>query len=222
LLFGLGLRCGEAARLTRADVDLDRQLLVICDTKFGKSRLVPFGPSMAARLTAYIQLRERESRKLTVEAPIFSFTSGRPIHPAVISQIFHKLVSSLGLAVPSGVRPPCAHHLRQNAEFRKMPSDCRLGLDFSGLAIRACGIVRSVLPAPLEAGRRGIEHKCVFRIREDDSTAARGFERSSATELLQVGVDSSVIALRLWHKSSQPLKLICTFISLLGRPRSPK
>jgi len=114
LLFGLGLRCGEAARLTRADVDLRRQLLVIRETKFGKSRLVPFGPSMAARLAAYIQLRERKSRKLTVEAPIFSFTSGRPIHPAVISQIFHKLVSSLGLAVPSGVRPPCAHHLRHS------------------------------------------------------------------------------------------------------------
>src|SRR5439155_7757545 len=50
LLYGLGLRVGEVARLTRADVDLGRRLLVIRQTKFAKSRLVPFGPRMAARL----------------------------------------------------------------------------------------------------------------------------------------------------------------------------
>jgi integrase/recombinase XerD len=82
-----------------------------------------------------------------------------------------------------------------------MPSDCRLGLDFSELAIRACGIFRCLLRTPLEGGRRRIEHKCAFRIPEDNSTPPRRFGRSSATELLQVGVDSSVISLWLWHKS---------------------
>lgn len=36
LLYGLGLRVGEVARLTRTDVDLDRRLLVIRETKFAK------------------------------------------------------------------------------------------------------------------------------------------------------------------------------------------
>ncbi len=57
LLYGLGLRVGEVARLSRADLDLNRRLLVIRETKFGKSRLVPFGPRMAARLSAYVELR---------------------------------------------------------------------------------------------------------------------------------------------------------------------
>ena len=48
LLYGLGLRVGEVARLTIGDVDADRRLLVIRQTKFGKSRLVPFGPQSAA------------------------------------------------------------------------------------------------------------------------------------------------------------------------------
>ena len=77
LLYGLGLRVGEVARLTRADLDLDRQLLVIRATKFAKSRLVPFGPNMAARLGSYIKLRECHSGPLAPEAPIFSFTAGR-------------------------------------------------------------------------------------------------------------------------------------------------
>src|SRR6266404_949452 len=48
LLYGLGLRVGEVARLQRADVDLARAVLCVRATKFGKSRLVPFGPRMAA------------------------------------------------------------------------------------------------------------------------------------------------------------------------------
>ena len=44
LLYGLGLRVGEVARLCVGDVDLTRALLVVRQTKFYKSRLVPFGP----------------------------------------------------------------------------------------------------------------------------------------------------------------------------------
>ena len=49
LLAGLGLRIGEVARLQCGDVDLEREALQIRDTKFGKSRLVPFGPKLSAR-----------------------------------------------------------------------------------------------------------------------------------------------------------------------------
>jgi integrase len=44
LLYGLGLRVGEVTRLKLSDVDLVRSTLFIRDTKFGKSRIVPFGP----------------------------------------------------------------------------------------------------------------------------------------------------------------------------------
>jgi hypothetical protein len=40
-----------------------------------------------------------------------------------------------------------------------------------------------------------------FEFPEGNSTFARRFEYSSAMELLQVGVDTSVIALWLWYKS---------------------
>ena len=41
LLYGAGLRLGEAERLTIADVDLTDALLTVRDTKFFKTRLVP-------------------------------------------------------------------------------------------------------------------------------------------------------------------------------------
>jgi site-specific recombinase XerD len=114
LLYGLGLRVGEVARLTIADIDLVRNLLVIRGTKFGKSRFVPFGPQMAARLTTYFDLRRRQLGTLPPEAPAFSFTSGRSIHPGTISQTFHALVPRLGLTLSAGVAPPRVHDLRHS------------------------------------------------------------------------------------------------------------
>ena len=52
LLYGSGLRRGEALRLTVTDVDLDAAVLTANDTKFFKSRLVPVGPQLADALAA--------------------------------------------------------------------------------------------------------------------------------------------------------------------------
>jgi site-specific recombinase XerD len=114
VLYGLGLRVGEVARLTVADVDLARNLLVVRGTKFGKSRLVPFGPQMAARLTAYLDLRRQQTGALPPDAPVFSFTAGRSIHPGTISQTFHALVPRLDLTMAAGVAPPRVHDLRHS------------------------------------------------------------------------------------------------------------
>jgi site-specific recombinase XerD len=57
LLYGAGLRFGEATRLTLADVDLQEAVLIIRATKFYKSRLVPVGLQLAAVLKIYMPLR---------------------------------------------------------------------------------------------------------------------------------------------------------------------
>jgi integrase len=109
LLYGLGLRVGEVSRLRRADVDFDRQLLVIRETKFGKTRLVPFGPRMGGLLHDYFDLRGGD---LPPDEAVFSFTRRGAVHPGTISQTFHHLVPRLGLALPPGVAPPHLHDLR--------------------------------------------------------------------------------------------------------------
>ena len=48
LCYGLGLRAGEACGLRLGDVDAGRSLLVVRGGKFGKHRLVPHGPRIAA------------------------------------------------------------------------------------------------------------------------------------------------------------------------------
>ncbi|MDQ2762260.1 MAG: tyrosine-type recombinase/integrase, partial [Pseudomonadota bacterium] len=59
LLYGAGLRFGEATRLTLADVDLAQAVLTIRATKFYKSRLVPVGPQLATVLDGYVSQRRR-------------------------------------------------------------------------------------------------------------------------------------------------------------------
>jgi site-specific recombinase XerD len=116
LLYGLGLRVSEVARLRMRDVDLPRQLLVVRETKFAKSRLVPFGPRVGRLVTDYLDVRAARPRigPLAADLPIFSFRKGQPVSPGTISMIFHECVSQLALPIPEGTRPPCVHSLRHS------------------------------------------------------------------------------------------------------------
>ena len=112
LLYGLGLRVGEVARLTVGDVDFTRNILCIRETKFSKNRWVPFGPNMANRLRRYCD--QRYGVTVAAQMPLFSFTQGRHIHPCTISQTFHKLLPQLDLRLPSGMSLPRVHDLRHS------------------------------------------------------------------------------------------------------------
>jgi integrase len=114
LLYGLGLRVGEVSRLCLKDLDFDRSLLVIRQTKFSKSRLVPFGPRIEKLLREYLQLRAEKHGLPLADSPVFTFGGGRPIHPCTISQTFHHLVPQLGLRVVPGVSAPRVHDLRHS------------------------------------------------------------------------------------------------------------
>ena len=58
LLYGTGLRLGEAARLKHEDADLKQGALTVRETKFGKSRLVPIGRDLVSILKLY-RMRHR-------------------------------------------------------------------------------------------------------------------------------------------------------------------
>jgi len=114
ILYGLGLRVGEACRLMIKDVDFNRKLLVIQQTKFYKSRLVPFGPKLEMLLLEYLQMRNKKFGAPFLDAPFFSFTKRGEIHPCTVSQTFHRLIPRLKLDIPLGCSPPRLHDLRHS------------------------------------------------------------------------------------------------------------
>ena len=133
LLYGLGLRVGEAVRLKLGDVDLHHDTLFIRETKFSKSRIVPLGPRLAARLRRYVEERHGEGRE--ADRPLFSFTKRGGICPETVSQTFHALVPQLDLHLPPGVSPPRLHDLRHAFAVGTLLRWYREGIDPNGRLI---------------------------------------------------------------------------------------
>lgn len=130
VLYGLGLRVGEACRLRIRDVDIERQLLVIRETKFYKSRLVPFGPRLGEVLAQHLQRRQCSLSGVSPDdQPLFSLRAGRPIHPGTVSQTFHALLPRLYLEIPMGVSAPRLHDLRHSFAVGTLTRWYKEGLD---------------------------------------------------------------------------------------------
>ncbi|EKS71613.1 phage integrase [Burkholderia sp. SJ98] len=169
VLYGLGLRVGEACRLRIKDVDRDRQLLIIRETKFYKSRLVPFGPKLEALLNEHVRRRQMDdARAVSDEAPLFSLRGGRPVSPGTVSQTFHALVPKLHLDIAPGVRNPHLHDLRHAFAVGVLTRWYRDGLDpqanllalstFMGHAdVSSTSVYLSTTPALLEQANRRYE-----------------------------------------------------------------
>lgn len=131
LLYGLGLRVGEVSRLCRKDIDLDNQLLIIRETKFGKDRMVPFGPKMARAIADFLDREESRFGSIPPDCSAFSFDkrTRTPIGTNTISWTFHKLLPALHLTVPSGVALPHLHCLRHSFAVGRLLRWYRAGVD---------------------------------------------------------------------------------------------
>jgi integrase len=146
LLYGLGLRVGEVARLCVGDVDLTRDVLVIRQTKFYKSRLVPFGPRIHLALSDHLARLERSSETISPSTAVFSLRGGRPVSAGTISQTFHHLVPQLGLSIPAGTVGPRVHDLRHAFAVGTLLRWYRSGLDPSTRLLQLSTFLGHVSP----------------------------------------------------------------------------
>lgn len=129
LLYGLGLRVGEVCRLELGDIDQSRQLLVIRETKFGKNRLVPFGPRLGMTLKRYLAARRAPDRGIAECAPVFAGRAGRRLTRQQIGKVFRALLPALGLTISPGTTPPRLHDLRHTFAVRTLLRWYRAGIN---------------------------------------------------------------------------------------------
>jgi len=129
LLYGLGLRVGEASRLSCSDLDWERRLLVVRETKFAKSRLVPFGPRMGSTLDRYLDRIRPRRGVLAPDAPLFSFSRGQPMSTSAVGAAFRELRPRLALDVPPGIGTPRLHDLRHSFAVGTLLRWYRQGVD---------------------------------------------------------------------------------------------
>ncbi|MGA7122671.1 MAG: tyrosine-type recombinase/integrase [Polyangiaceae bacterium] len=112
VLYCLGLRVGEVSRLQFGDLDLSARTLVVRRTKFGKDRLVPFGPRLARELEAYLAIRRR--RRVPGDAGVFPGVRGAALSTNTMRRVFGRLCREVGVGVSESGAPPRVHDLRHS------------------------------------------------------------------------------------------------------------
>ena len=129
VLYALGLRVGEVCRLNAADLDRTRNVLLIRQTKFGKDRLVPFGPRVGQRLEGYLEMRRHRRPALSADAPFFSVRGGRRLNRHTIDRVFRDLRPHLHVVIPTDASPPRVHDLRHACAVSTLLRWYRAGVD---------------------------------------------------------------------------------------------
>lgn len=114
LLYATGLRIGEALTLRLGNVDFKRRLLHVQETKFRKSRYVPFSVSVAAQLSHYLRRRREAGYSQAKESHFFVSPSGRLHHPVTFVTTFLAVLRHLRLRGPAPQRGPRVHDLRHS------------------------------------------------------------------------------------------------------------
>ena len=104
ILYGTGIRKGEAINLKHTDVDLDKNILTIYDGKENVTRIVPISNSLSKSCKTY------KSKFLCNEQYFLCDLKGNKISYH-ITEYFQKLLKKLNILRPDGT-PPRLHDFR--------------------------------------------------------------------------------------------------------------
>lgn len=130
ILYCTGLRFGEAVRLRMSDVDLEKRVIFVRESK-GRSRIVPFGADLARELYSYLVDRANILRAAgEAESDAwFVRKSGRPLRVPNASPAVTKLLRSLGLKPKTGRVGPRPYDLRHAFAVHRLTEWNRKGVD---------------------------------------------------------------------------------------------
>ena len=131
LLYGAGLRISEALRLTVADVDLTAGILVIRESKFYKTRLVPIGDDLGRILIRYAAAHRRHD----AESPFLLSRRGDAVTRQNAESTFCRLRVRAGIVRDDGNprHQPRLHDLRHSMAVHRLVSWYREGADVQRL-----------------------------------------------------------------------------------------
>ena len=142
LLYGTGLRIGEAIRLQHKDVDLHDSILTVRETKFYKTRLVFVSSDLTGVFRGYNE-RKWKGAGFSTATPFLATYDGRSVTHLTAELTFKRIRYEAGVKRTDGFYyQPCLHDFRHYAESRTMPNRvCQSGgsitnLEQSRFAIR--------------------------------------------------------------------------------------
>jgi site-specific recombinase XerD len=130
VLYGAGLRLSEALALTVDDVDLSASTLVVRNTKFFKTRLLPIGPKLSSALTLYGESRLALLERPPAASAFFLRRHGIAISGQAAERYFRMVRSHLCLRRQDGAYfQPRLHDLRHTFAVHRLVAWYRQGAD---------------------------------------------------------------------------------------------
>ena len=134
LLYGSGLRVGEAIALRLSDIDLAQCLITVCNTKFYKTRLVPVGPRLSQQMAAYLDRRRLLAIPEGEMSAFLCSRTGHSLHYTQVIKTFQRIRSAAGIVTPTGeCKPPRLHDLRHSAAVHRVLAWYKAGKDVQRL-----------------------------------------------------------------------------------------
>ena len=134
LLHGAGLRLSEALGLRWADVDWQRGVLTIGDTKFFKTRWVPLAPALLEQLNHYVRHHRHLGRGACASTPVLANRLGRAITHQQAERAFRRHCRQAHIQRTDGARyQPRLHDLRHSFAVHRLIQWYRQGADVQRL-----------------------------------------------------------------------------------------
>lgn len=130
VLYCTGMRLGEAVRLAVDDVDLDRGILTVRNSK-RRSRLVPIRDDLAGELRRYVEERQRlvDTRRGPDPAAFFLRQNASALTVKSASEALRRLLRELGLKPPSGRTGARPYEFRHAFAVHRLTAWALAGVD---------------------------------------------------------------------------------------------
>jgi site-specific recombinase XerD len=159
LTYTLGLRVHETLSITLGDLDMDNEVITVQQSKFYKSRLVPFNQQIKGLLKKFLQWRKNRQLPQTAEACLFMNQHGEPLNGDSVRGIFQRIRVNTGIKrTDSANFQPRLHALRHTFAVNRLLSWYRENKD-----------VQQLLPIlSVYMGHTHLAHTSVYLSMTDD------------------------------------------------------
>jgi integrase len=115
----LGLRIRETLSIQLRDMDMDNNTVTIRETKFFKSRIVPFNAQVGDIVQDFLNWRIRHKHGEHLQSPLFSLKD-KPIQVHLIDHIFDVIRKQVGIKRDDTARQPRIQDLRHTFAVNRL------------------------------------------------------------------------------------------------------
>jgi integrase/recombinase XerD len=128
LLYSTGIRVGEALSLSTHDVDIEKNQIIVRDSKNGKERIIPFSESMSLAFRIYLKYRNQRPKIKGVDH-LFVNPAGNITSSSLPYKWFRKILFRAGISHAGRGVGPRLHDLRHTFSVHSLVTMSEKGVD---------------------------------------------------------------------------------------------